>query len=69
MPGLVKVLPHPVIKIIDDTHIAIADSLKLRFMVFSPEIFEQGWGANCKAYAIRVRMINLLNKIIKINEL
>jgi hypothetical protein len=39
VPGLTNVLPHPVSKIIDDTHMAIADSLKLRFMVCSPVIW------------------------------
>jgi hypothetical protein len=37
---LIDVVPHPVNKIIDVTHMAIADSLKLRFMVCSPVIWK-----------------------------
>jgi len=35
-PAEVNVLPHPVRTIIDDTHMAMAVSLNVRFMVCSP---------------------------------
>jgi hypothetical protein len=50
--------------IIDVTHMAIAVSLNLRFMVCSPVVLDTAWGANCKAYAIFVRTMDSASKRI-----